>query len=127
MPNKRGGRATTSSRTDKAVVADEQHHAPLTRGMLCEFLQETLRDILSPMLNEAIQPLMLEFENKLRKRVDDLGKELRPAVAVLKASVAEQGESIETVGVAMESMQVAIAELERRYNDLQEKMTSFVL
>ena len=127
MPNKPGLRRGTGSvkTADADMAAAVQDDAPVTKSMLREVLQETLKEILQPMLNDAIQPMMIHLEEKLSKKVDDIGKELRPAVATLKTSVAEQAEAMEGIGAAYESLQLTIAELERKYGDLQEKLTSF--
>ena len=103
--------------------------APLTEGGLRRIMRDMLgpilRDMLGPLLQEFIQPSMLALEDRLMDKIGEVADELRPSIDTLAAEVAAHDETFSTLDKDVGSLQAAVKKLERKCEELSEKLASF--
>ena len=81
--------------------------------------------MLGPLLQDIIHPSLLALENKLLDKIGEVTSELRPAIATLSEAVAAHDESFVTLDRDVVGLKSAIKKLERRCDDLSEKLASY--
>ncbi len=113
-------------RRQRTTVVTKMDNDPITRDTLPNILQpmlrEAMKEALLPLMNDLLQPMLRGMEEKLMGKIDDIGKEMRPAIAKLQTSVAEQAENIQNFSFSVSHMDKKVTTLEKKYDDLMEKV-----